>query len=641
MRRFRTGAAQTDHWSGFQRRHTQTYRLSTKMTTESTRTKPSETRGRKILLLLGFLTLAVGIVAGRVNSPEGYQLSLYQSTPTLFWVGVLFAGVIGAVVGFSSQNQRRVQQASYLLSGVAVFSVVSLPSLRGFYFYGPGDAMSHLGWTRMIDAGTLHPFSLRYPGIHSVSAMVAEATAIDHNQTLLLTVSVFFGLFILFIPLCVSAITDRGPVVLVGVFSGLLILPINNVASHPIAFPTTQTIMFVPVVIYLLFGYLRDRGSRYPLWSVSGIGLLLGLSTAVVILLHPQQALTLLGSFILISMLQYGYATYRSGDHWSATHRVLHDQTALFALLYLLWVPRLERVRVAIVDVGTGLLFGGGTGGAVEGRTVSLEVLGGSLTEMFIKLFGISLVYIILAGILTLALVIGSLRRIDTDGQAFLQYLIAAVIPGSVFFVLFLFAGAGDQYFRYLAFIMMIMTIMGAVTISIGLDRLGSLDAKPVLSSVVAVVFVVFLIMQLLSFHPSPYIYQANQQISETQMSGYETAFDDREPEVAFAGIRSGPRRFVHAYYGTESPEAEAFPGDRQVIPEEEFNEDLAGAYDEQTYVPVATSDYDREVGLYEGLRYSEEGFNQLEHSAEIDRVQSNGEFRLYVIEGDQDGDEA
>jgi len=528
-----------------------------------------------------------------------------------------------------------VRQGSMLLTGSAVLSVIALPLLRGFHFYGPGDALSHLGWVRMIESGALHPASMRYPGIHSIATMLAEGAGLPDTHALMLTVVIFFALFLLFVPLCVASITNSGPAMLVGLLSGLLILPINNVGTHVTAYPTTQTIMFVPMVLYLLFGYVRDRGERYPIGSASGIGILLGLSAVATMLIHPQQSLNLLGAFLLISLVQYGYGTFRDPEHPINRHRLLYDQTALFTLLFLLWIPRLERVRVAVVDIITGLLAGGTPGTTVAGRTVSLAVLGGSLEEMFVKLFGISLVYMILAGLLVLALLVGQLGRVGPDGRGFVQYLIAVAIPASVFFMIFFLADAADQHFRYLGFIMVPVTILGGAAISIGIDRLGTLGSKPVLGTAIGLVFVVFLVMQLLAFHPSPYIYQPSNQIADGQMSGYETAFEDREEEVQFAGIRSGPRRYADAYYGTGSQAAEEFPGSREVIPEEEFNEDLASAYDERTYVPVAAADYDREVGLFQGLRYTDEGFQQLEHRTEVDRVQSNGEFELYLIDPD------
>jgi len=488
----------------------------------------------------------------------------------------------------------------------------------------------------MFEAGNLHPASMRYPGVHSVATILAEGGALADTHAVMLTVVLFFGLFLLFVPLCVGSITNSGPAMLVGLLSGLLVLPINNLATHPTAHPTTQAVLFVPVVLYLLFGYLRDRGDRYPIGSVSAIGLLLGLSIIMTILLHPQQALTLLGAFLLITLLQYGYTTFRDTEHPINGHRRLYDQTALFTLVYLLWVPRLERIRVSVVDIVAGLLSGGTPGSAVAGRTVSLAVLGGTLEEVFVKLFGISFVYMILAGILVLALLVGETERIGPDGRSFAGYAIAAAIPAAVFFVIFLLADASDQYFRYFGFAMVIITILGAAAVTVGIDRIDNLGAKPVVSSVIGLLFVVFLVMQLLAFHPSPYMYQPSNQITDQQMSGYETAFEDRDEEIVFAGIRSGPRRYVDAYYGTESDASNEFLGTRAEIEEEDFNGDLAAAYDRRVYVPATTADYDREVRLFDELRYTERGFQQLEQSTEIDRVHSNGEFRLYLIDPDE-----
>ena len=605
------------------------------MATTSKQTDPAHTRTRKVLLVLGFLALAVGILSARTSPAVGYEIAFYASTSAVFWIGACLAGLVGVGVGFASPQYRRVRQGSMLLTGSTILSVIALPLLRGFHFYGPGDALSHLGWVRMIESGALHPASMRYPGIHSIATMLSEGAGLPDTHALMLTVVVFFALFLLFVPLCVASITNSGPAMLVGLLSGLLVLPINNIGTHVTAYPTTQTIMFMPMVLYLLFGYVRDRGERYSIGSASGIGILLGLSTVSTMLIHPQQSLNLLGAFLLISLVQYGYGTFRDPEHPINRHRLLYDQTALFTLLFLLWIPRLERVRVAVVDIITGLLAGGTPGTTVAGRTVSLGVLGGSIEEMFVKLFGISLVYIILAGLLVLALLVGQLGRVGPNGRGFIQYLIVMAIPAGVFFMLFFLADAADQHFRYLGFIMVPVTILGGVALSVGIDRLGTLGSKPVLGTAIGLVFAVFLVMQLLAFHPSPYIYQPSNQIADGQMSGYETAFEDREEEVQFAGIRSGPRRFADAYYGTGSQPAEEFPGSREVIPEEEFNEDLASAYDERTYVPVAAADYDREVGLFQGLRYTDEGFQQLEHSTEVDRVQSNGEFELYLIDPD------
>lgn len=591
-------------------------------------------RSLRAALLVGFVALTIAVLLANRAGPDGPEPSIYQGTPTGFWVGIGVALLIGTLVAFWTGGRGRGGQGGFLLAGTSVFAVATLPLLRNYHFYGRGDSLSHLGWVRLLESGALHPAGMRYPGVHSVSVFLSRGAGIEQTSAVLLTVAVFFLVFLLFVPLCVGALTGRGPAILIGLMSALLLLPINNISVHPNAHPTSQAILFTPALLYLLLGYVGDAGVRNRIWGrIQSRGLLLGLTSTTVILLHPQQALNVLGAFVLIAVTQYVYRRFRSGGYPIQAHRPLYAQTTLFALLFAAWALPQERIRVAIVDVATGLLSGGSAGTAVTERTVSLPMLGGSIEELFVKLFGVSLVYVLVASALGLGVLAGAVERIDADRVVFLQYCILAVVPASTLFGLFLIADVGDMYFRYLGFAMVIVTIFAAAGVTIGIDRLGGLKARPAVVTVASIVFAAFLVVQILALFPSPYMYQPNQQVTETEVAGYETALEDRGEEIAFTGIRGGPRRFADAHYGTDSEPAETVPGRRDEVSEAAFNEDLATEYDERTYLPVSETDYQREVVVFEELRYTEQGFERLDESTEIDRVQSNGDFRLYLID--------
>ena len=593
-----------------------------------------ETRRTRIALLIGFVALTIAVLAAYSSPARGHEISLYRESPLLFWAGVTVAVLIGVSLAARGTRTRRLTQAASVLAGAGVLSVVALPIFRGYYYYGKGDAMSHLGWVRAFESGVIHPVGLRYPAIHSISVLISKAAAVTPRLAVMLTVVAFFAVFLLFVPLCVAAITDADAAIFVGVVSALLLMPINNIGTHNVAYPTTQAILFLPAVLYLTMGYVLDRGERYELWrNVSAVGLLLALGTTALVLLHPQQAVNLLGAFVLIAGLQRLYRRF-GREHAIADHRSLSAQTALFALVFLAWSLRLERVHEATNDIVSGLLGSTTPGSAVAGRSASLSLLGGSLEEMFVKLFGVSLVYAVLATALALAALAGNVGRVDDHGKAFLQYLVVTGVPAAGFFVVFLLADAKTQYSRYHGYLMVIVTIMGAVALAVGFDRLGGLGGRPALSTVASAAFVVFLVLQLVAFHPSPYIYQPNSQVTEAEATGYATALDHRGDEVAWAGIRGGPRRYVDMHYGTTTREAEAFAWRRNTVPEEEFRQgDLERAFDRPTYVPVTQADVDRETELFEGFRYNQEGFDRLDEEAEIDRVHANDQFELYLVE--------
>jgi hypothetical protein len=604
------------------------------MSTDTDRNESRGTRRARIALLVGFVALTTAVIAAHRSPARSYELSIYEATPLLFWGGVGVAALIGVGIAVRGPASRRIGQAATLLAGASVLSVASLPILRGYYFYGKGDPLSHLGWARMFEIGALHPAGMRYPAIHSISVLLSSVTGLELRLTMMLTVAVFFLVFLLFVPLCVAAITDTGPAIAVGAVSALLLMPINNLGTHAVAYPTTQAIMFAPVVLYLAMGYASDRGDhRRLIGNATGVGLLLALSTTAVVLLHPQQALNLVGAFVLIATLQYLYR--RLGrDHPIAAHRRLYAQSGLFALVFLLWSARLERVYAAAAAIASGLLSASQPGGAVASRASSLTLLGGSLEEMFVKLFGVSLVYAVLAAVLAVAVLAGGVGRIDDDGTAYLEYLILTGVPAAGFFVVFLLANAKTQYFRYHGFLMAIVTILGAVALTVGIDRLRGVRGRSVLSGALAIAFVAFLVLQAVAFYPSPYIYQPNSQVTEAEVDGYSAALEHRNESTAFAGIRSGPRRFIDLHYGTTTPAAERISWRRYVVPQGHFrNGTVESAFDGPTYVPVTEADVERETVLYEGFRYNEAGFEQLEQEAEIDRVQANDQFELYLVD--------
>lgn len=601
------------------------------------------TRRRKLALTAGFAALAFAAAAAVGSPATGYELSIYRSTPALFWVGTAVALAASVAVSFRP-GAPRLRNAALLLGGTAVWSVVALPVLRGYFFYGAGDALSHLGFALSFLEGE-NPADLLHPGIHVLSLAVGEATGLPVRQALLLGVLTFFLLYFLFVPLCVREIAGDRAGLAVGAFAGLLLLPLNNVATHVIAHPSSQTILFVPVVVFALVLFLRQgAGGR----GVTAAGGLLGLVSAAVVLLHPQEALSVIVLFGTVLLLQWVYRRL-DVDHPIARHRLVLVPALFLVSVWLLWAPRSPRVQSRIVTAYRSVFVSSPPpGGEVATRSVSLAVLGGSLGELFVKLFGASLVFSVIAGVAMLARGAGLLddlglgrwrvqRLSPPDRNGLTTYLAAGFLPlvGATGFVFL--AAFGDHYFRFVGFLMMLVTLVAGGAIARG--PRGLLADRVPLSAVraaVVVLFVLLLPLALLAVHPSPWIYQPSQQVTEQQFDGYRTSFEQRDPAVAYAGVRSGPRRFVEATYGPASATARQFPGLEAGIPGPVFRSNLTTYYDDPRYVPVTTTDVEREVELYQGFRYDASGFRTLRSTPGVHRVQANEEFRLYLL---TDGD--
>lgn len=598
-------------------------------------------RAPKVALLVGYLGLLLALLVAHRNPATGYELSLYGATPTLVWVGLGVALVAGAGVSLAGDDRfhrgdRYVYRAALVLVGGVAMSVIAMPVLRGYTFYGSGDSLSHVGWARELATGALAPMDLLYPGIHTATVVVARAADVSLALANLYVVLVAFPLvFLLFVPAAVRLLTDAPRAGAVGLLAAAAFVPVNNIAVHTNAHPASQTILLFGFVLYLALAHVTsglDREAALPTSQAltAATGPMLLLAGPALVLAHPQQALNVAVFMGGAAIVQFLVGRYRP-THPLAGTPLLLPPTAMLVVAFGLWAPRFERVRGAVLATVESLLASGPTGAAVVGdKSTSLTTLGGSLLEVFLKLFGGATLLSLFAAV---ALYLGLKRHRESP---LAPLLVAGLIPVTGLFLVVLAANLGDMYFRYQGFLMVPVAVAGAAGIADLRERLGD-DGWTGSGTVVA--FVVLLVVAtsgLAVVHGSPYVYQPSAHVTDQQIEGYGAAFEHREPGVPFTGLRGGPRRYVDFHYGTQyARDRLAFPGYRAGIRPDTFvAANYSTAFDEPRYIAFTQASYQQETRLYEGFRYPERGFRALETTPGVDRIRANDGFRLYRVDG-------
>lgn len=597
----------------------------------------------KLALVNGFVAFTVAVVVAHQTPATGYELGIYRATPLSFWLGVAVASGTALLVAFAPTS-RRVRFAAWLLVGLTVAALVALPILRGYHFYGAGDSLSHLGFALTYVSGADSPLSLLHPGVHLASIFVAGVTGTALPWAFMFVVVGFSLVFVVFVALCVRVMSGDEWGITVGLFSAALVLPINNVSVHPHMHPTSQAILFLPVLLYLVVKYVRLPARSGLDRAVTPLGAVLAVASAGMLFFHPQQALNVLLLFGTVAGLQFLARRWRP-DHAFASHRTLYGQTALLGVLFALWAPRSDRFTGAVQSVGQSLLTGATPADEIAQRSGSLSSLGGGIEELLFKLFFVSLVFAGVAGVFGLASLLGRFDRELPAENAAIKYLTLGLVPVFGGFLLFFVTSQTTQHFRYVGFLMAGATVLTGVALTHFATR--STFRQPSLESLslgvriaLVVLFAVLLPLSTLALHPSPYIYQDSSHVTAAKMDGYETAFRIRDPDVPFTGVRAGPRRYVDAIYGTGTPAAEEFPGKRDSVPADVFASASYADYFEgegRRYLELTSTEVIREVRLWDGFRYPQRGFDALDATPGIDRVQSNGEVQLYLIRSSDD----
>jgi len=580
------------------------------------------------VLLVGFCAVLAAIAVARLAPADGYELSLYAGTPLVFWLLVSVAFVCALAVSFLPASPKH-WFGGLVVGGEAFVAAVGIPLLRDYAFLGSGDPLTHLGWTRTIVAGDLSLTSLIYPGTHTIAIFFAQLLDVRLERAMLLASGVFVVVFVVFLTLAVYAITGDRDVTTVGAFSAMMLLPINNVGAHLTVFPSTLAVFFVPLVLVLLVVYLTETGSER---RVTPVGALLALATGTLVLVHPQQATNLLIVFATVIGVILLKRRYGSG----VAVRTPVGQCLFLGGFLVLWGGGHERITDAVSTYSgrvAGVVFGSpGGSNEIAQQTGSLTAIGASIPEILLKLFAVSFVYLAVTG-LVLALIV--LRRSDAADRRLgtVSLFGLATLPLGVLMLLYILGGVGTIYFRHLAFIMVIATVLGSIGIGRLLPRLRERSGSRLGLAILAVVVAGMLGFSLATAYASPMIYKPSGHVTEAQMDGYGTAFAHEDRTIGYVGIRTGPDRFRDGVRGVLDPDPWS-PRTERSVPFGALDSDLAERYDEPRYLVVTDADVEREVIAFREYRYSERGFRTLGTQPGVDRVLTNGDFELYYVDG-------
>lgn len=577
------------------------------------------------VLSVSFILLSVGVFSARSSPATGYELSIYTQTPVVYWIAL---GVGLCVTTYSLLSERWPKPVGIALGAVSIASLLLLPIIRGYYHVGATDAISHWGTSReILQTGAV--VGWRYPAIHVTTAIWTLLTGGDSNTMLYLLAAVYGLAFSGFVFVAVRRLKNGTPnAKYIAFVASLLFLPVNHLGARIKAHPTSQAVLFVPVILFVVFLYYDDLRKRSSI--------LLVLLTFFYIYLHPQQAANLVLMLGLMSVSMVALERNASSDYFDSLYE-RHFPTLIAGLLF--WVVMSS--RTVFVDklqntVARFLQLSARGAASVEGRASSVDAVGGSILEIFLKLF---LVATLFCGLYCLNLVIMGWRaRNRTQKISTIELTLSVGIVSIILMVgFFLAGGISDQFARHLSFIMAVVTVLG----SLGLTKLYAVTESKlgprVTRSAAMVFFVCCLLLAVPIVHPSGYIYRGSDHVPESHVSGYDTAIEYYDADQPIIYARSPAYRYARA----------TLSGDEITGTLEEYHQNGTGAapihFANQSihrapqlqYIGVVEADVARDADLYNGFKFSYSDFRYVESHPAINKVVTNGEFRFYHAPGD------
>ncbi|MFC5973831.1 hypothetical protein ACFPYI_21115 [Halomarina salina] len=578
-------------------------------------------RRSKLLLIVGFLGLALAIVRAHFAPATGYELSIYGATPVEVWIGVAIALLV-AVAVTALRPRGWLVPTSLGLAILATATVVFMPTIRGYYAYGRADELTHMGWARGIISGEMGAMDIFYPGGHTSVGLIHAVTGISIPHSMMLLVQLLALVFLVFLPLTVRTLVDDRAGTAIATFAACMFLPITNISTYLTFHPYTMTTLFFPVILFLLFEYLSRR-SRGLANGVTATGLLLFVGAVGSILYHGQVALNILILFATIALAQKFYQWLPGGSTF-ADARSLAVPTVLFGAFYVVWASRYQIVYSMFDMVSTSVQKwvegeAGAGGGSVASTGDSASKVGISIIELFMKLFFVKTVFVALAAILVLVALAGRLDDGPEDRNEAITYFAYGGLVLGPFFLAHFLGDVSKYFFRHVGFAMVIATILGVVMLHSFYRAIAGGKYDGALRAVAAIAIVGGLLLSLIVVFPSPYIYLPSTGTTEAVHDGYNTSFAYNANDTRWNDIRSGPGRFQDAQrtsgvvpWGT-------------VTEKNLIADNLTSHSPYPYYLSISAFNYQREVDAYRGATFSKEALDSISDEDGVSRVLSTG----------------
>jgi len=581
----------------------------------------------KLLLIAGLICYTGFVIAVRVPPISGYELSIYQAVPLLGWV-LLSLVVITGVTLILSYNTPKAQLSGCSLFILFAIGMGGLPLLRGYEAFGSLDTLVHIGFINEILVGRDISGDILYPGMHHSAALLVRVLEISIGRALLICLAAHALCFVVFTELSTRRVLSPRQATGYGAIIGVVFAPIMTVqlaVMNPV--PATLAIFFLSVCIYAFIGYLSNDSRKG--WRFLFISL-----PVVLAVLHPQHAVA-----FTLSLGGIAIATsFINRKEWVHIRpRVFFLVAIIITMVVFLLVSSNPVFSGFFVSTLSGIFAGGTSAGAISGTATGLTDIGGSIVGLALKILIPKVVISLTATGVVLYAIRELIKECATSRlNASIIYLGAGAVPVTGLVFASFAAALLNQATRYAGFIL----VLGSVLSGIGLALTDSFAQKrPKFKAVIGIVAIVLILLSVPALYSSPYVYQGSNHLPESEFTGYEFAFDHQDPEIGIASTRSRVDRHQMVYEGRiatiNDPRNASLKTGREstYFAPYHFNETSPSqSINETTYLVLPSADRKIDLELYNGYRYTEDDYRQLETDQQVVKFYSNGHFNEYLI---------
>jgi hypothetical protein len=595
----------------------------------------------KVLLIFAVLCfVGISLILAITPSASGYEYSLYEIYPLIFWtlLGILFF-IPFVYLYITTSDRFRISFQKKSAYGLLILSLATLllalyiPLARGYVMYAGGDTHTHLGYVLDICNSGFIPAD-HYPYSHVLVSIMSLITGLQGISLTHHIIPLFSALFVITI-FCLSR-TIGCTLHQVTAITALAAIPImgNFITGEPIM-PSTIGWQMVPLFLYCLYNI---GFSKHYLKSYLVLGLIL---SVVFWFVHPETVLYLSAIIPVIILVCMAAGFFRQ-------HQFLHYTPVLILLLVLvigfIYQLSLTWVFHSQIEVYYDHFIGLGTTEHSPFNQLSSDATYLRKIIILLEAYGQLVILSFLSVLFLLYHFLGRKPQVWNRKYLIISILfVVSVLLATV--LLALGTAVGVHVYRQYKYILLIsLFLLGFYITDILLAQKKDF-IKQTLSTIFSISLILIIIISMGNFYPSPAIGQVNYQVTNQDISGMQLFYENRESTYLISETltRQHQMRYNALLYGTSyASEMSSIRGinDKEIIPPSGFgyegNKTLGEQYASKTYFLKypPTNPYTRwfmEIEEYYAF-ISPENYEYLDVDCSVMRIQDGGELQVYLI---------
>lgn len=521
--------------------------------------------------------------------------------------------------------------------------MISSPLVVGYYFQGSGDPLTHLGIVReILMSNNNNVASYFYPAIHIISVYIALLSNLAPNISSYMVLYGFVLLYILFMYLCGRLLSDDRFLLSILFFSTCLLLPVNNISSCLMFYPTIAIVFTIPAIYFLIFTILQCAEQNLKIIYV----LILIIFSYFFVLIHPLFAVIISSSLFVPSILMLLVTSQKTININTTNRNIFIKYTILFFTCSFSWIIYFSNLALMYKSHATSLahaLFHQIFDTLTQYNAVSesADVIGISIFDLIIKEFLISWIYVVFTFLAIFYLLINKNCR-SSNKDLLRTIMLPASLLILIVFVFYVISGDIRFSFRYYGQLMIPVTIFGAI----GLFNFLKKYRKS--SPMVIIFFLVCYPVTYATIYPSPYINDSSDLITISMVQGAYTFFEKKYQSVHISSFILRAYRFSDVVYG---PSGRIKKGiyfltgsedqtNKYIISDHFAERKLIEQYNKNklidTFLYIMLTETDVELNrLLNYYKFSLDDFIWFENCTNISKIYSNPCISFYIVNTD------